>query len=243
MNIEGFDVLLDEEDIIKVEAYKWRLHKCSYKTSGHPYFTSTARIMNGHSAFLHRFLMGCSYKDGYLVDHCNGDTLDCRKQNLRKCTKSQNAMNSKINRTTNSTGYKGIFYVESVNKWGARIKFNQKTVYLGRFSSKEDAIRIYDIAALHYFKEFALLNLPKEIYKNINLEEELLKGNLQKTSVYRGVRRREGKWVAQITYDYKCTHIGNFDSEIEAAKAFDTKNIELRGGKARLNFPLDSISK
>lgn len=48
------------------------------------------------------------------------------------------------------------------------------------------------------------------------------------------------KWVAQIQFHNKRLWVGVFDSEIEAAKAYDVKAKELFGGFARLNLPEDS---
>ena len=42
-----------------------------------------------------------------MVDHINGDRTDNRRINLRACTRSQNAMNTKIP-SDNKFGYKGI---------------------------------------------------------------------------------------------------------------------------------------
>ena len=46
------------------------------------------------------------------------------------------------------------------------------------------------------------------------------------------------KWRASIRIDGRAFFIGNFNTEIEAAKAYDKKCLELRKDFARLNFPL-----
>jgi hypothetical protein len=58
-------------------------------------------------------------------------------------------------------------------------------------------------------------------------------------SVYKGVCRRVGrkKWAAQISRRGRRYHLGYFDSEIEAAKAYDKKARELFGEFAYLNLP------
>jgi len=63
-----------------------------------------------------------------------------------------------------------------------------------------------------------------------------------KTSRYRGVsfNRKTNKFKAVITTKGKQTFLGYFESEVDAAKAYDAACIECRGASALLNFPRDS---
>lgn len=58
-------------------------------------------------------------------------------------------------------------------------------------------------------------------------------------SKYKGVgwRKDVKKWRAQITVNYKNIHLGYFDTEIEAAKAYDVAAHEHFADFAYLNFP------
>lgn len=60
------------------------------------------------------------------------------------------------------------------------------------------------------------------------------------SSKYRGVywNRECQAWRARLWHDKKSQHIGNFKSEIEAAKAFDKRAREV--GRKELNFPRQS---
>lgn len=59
------------------------------------------------------------------------------------------------------------------------------------------------------------------------------------SSIYKGVHwdAERNKWFAQINFNYKKFALGRFDSEVEAALAYDAKARELSGDFARLNFP------
>ena len=56
---------------------------------------------------------------------------------------------------------------------------------------------------------------------------------------FKGITKRKNNWVAQITYNKKHYHIGSYESEEDAAKAYDNKASELFGKHAFLNFPID----
>ncbi len=56
-------------------------------------------------------------------------------------------------------------------------------------------------------------------------------------SEYKGVGRYPQGWRAKITHHYKTLHVGCYNSEIEAARAYDAKAKELFGAFAYLNFP------
>lgn len=60
------------------------------------------------------------------------------------------------------------------------------------------------------------------------------------SSDYIGVywNKQRGKWQAVITNDSKHKHLGFFDSEIDAALAYDRAAFETRGEFASLNFPI-----
>lgn len=63
-------------------------------------------------------------------------------------------------------------------------------------------------------------------------------GNIKATSKYKGVDwcKREKKWRARISSNYKVVYIGYFNCEIKAAKAYDNLAIKLHGKYARLNL-------
>jgi hypothetical protein len=131
--------LIDEEDIPLVSKYNW-------------WMTTNGYVENKNSTLLHNLILSCK-----MVDHIDGNKLDNRKSNLRKCTKAQNAVNSKI-RSTNTSGYRGLWWRDSRKRWVARIMVDGKHLWLGSFKKKTDAAKAYNDAAVKYFGEFARLN-------------------------------------------------------------------------------------
>lgn len=109
-------------------------------------------------AYLHRVIMGA--KKGEFVDHKNQNTLDCRDDNLRIATRSQNAANSEGRRRHNSSGFKGVTWSQPSRKWAAKITKDGWRYHLGVFQHKHRAAIAVDRAALALFGEFAGLNFP-----------------------------------------------------------------------------------
>ena len=60
---------------------------------------------------------------------------------------------------------------------------------------------------------------------------------VRNTSRYRGVswHKQKSKWVAQIGIDGSTKHLGYFESEEDAARAYDAEATDL--GRTTLNFP------
>lgn len=106
--------------------------------------------------YLHKMII---VTDSY-VDHRNGNKLDCRRENLRLATNSQNMYN-RGKTLANTSGYKGVF--KNRNLWMARIKVDKKPIYIGSFATKQEAALKYDMAAKKYHGEFARLNFNLEL--------------------------------------------------------------------------------
>lgn len=70
----------------------------------------------------------------------------------------------------------------------------------------------------------------------MNNRKQIRKQN-NASSIYKGAsfHKQTGKWIARIKINGNSIYIGLFPSEIEAAKAYDKKAIELFGEFAHLN--------
>jgi HNH endonuclease/AP2 domain len=83
------------------------------------------------------------------IDHINGDRDDNRWINLRQVTASVNMKNLPLPRT-NKSGTPGVIWHKRDEKWQASIKVDRRTVHLGYFESKQDAIAARKVAERQY---------------------------------------------------------------------------------------------
>jgi hypothetical protein len=89
------------------------------------------------------------------IDHINRNPDDNRISNLRAATSLQNSRN-KGEYVNNKSGYRGVTWHKSSNKWMAQIKFNRKNIHLGLFSCPKKAGDAYIKAAKEYYgREYA----------------------------------------------------------------------------------------
>lgn len=91
------------------------------------------------------------------VDHVNMDGLDNRRANLRCCNRSQNNCNRKV-RSDSKIGLKGVRYQHhprSKKKFGASIRINGVSKYLGAYWTAEEAHAAYVAAQPPLHKEFS----------------------------------------------------------------------------------------
>jgi hypothetical protein len=73
------------------------------------------------------------------VDHINGNRTDNRWCNLRAADPNINAKNAR-KRKDGNTPVTGIGYVKRLKKWRVRVNHCGKPIYLGIYSSLEDAM-------------------------------------------------------------------------------------------------------
>lgn len=148
ITIGGTLVVIDDGFYSTYMKYKWFLIKQNL---------SIVAQVDGKTVYLHRMITGCP--ENLVVDHINHDRLDNRLINLRVCSRSDNQRNRYASRN-NRTGYKGVFHStgQGERPYEARIQYNGKKKYLGRFNSAYSAAMAYNIAARSYYGNFAMLN-------------------------------------------------------------------------------------
>ncbi len=150
----GLSAKVDAADYEWLSQWKW----CVIKTSTAYYAVrSVWHKVDKRYYFLlmHRVIMGLEREDKRVVDHIEtGNTLDNRRSNLRIATRSQNNCNSR-KRRNNSSGYKGVSFHKQSGKWIALIGMDGKDIFLGSYSTPEEAYAVYCEATKKYHGEFA----------------------------------------------------------------------------------------
>lgn len=101
---------------------------------------------------MHRELLGLRCGDGMEVDHADGDGLNNRRENLRCCSRSQNAKNRKKS-LHGTTPFKAVY--REGRKFRARITVDGVRLHVGTFNTAEEAHVAYVEAARKYHGEFA----------------------------------------------------------------------------------------
>jgi hypothetical protein len=90
------------------------------------------------------------------IDHIDGNRSNNLVSNLREANNAQNNRNTKL-RTSNTTGFKGVYLHNQNNRFVARITVNYKCISLGCYKTAEEASQAYKKAALELHGSFARL--------------------------------------------------------------------------------------
>lgn len=153
--------LVDDEDYDDLIQFSWYVFDRKRNRTVYAYrFVPLGNKRKGTWEYMHKRITG--YEQ---TDHENGNGLDNQRSNLRDARNADNRANTLKQRGNYSSLYKGVCWNKSRNKWKASIQVDNQRKHLGRFTDELAAAKAYDRAAIKYFGEFALTNLPKESYK------------------------------------------------------------------------------
>lgn len=139
---QGQITIIDAQDWDLVKNYRWCL-----SSKRHLKYAITPQNIK-----MHRLIL--TVPMGKFVDHIDHNPLNNRRNNLRECTNAENNRNSRI-RNDNTSGFKGVYYDKTKQRFRAIIKINDKQIHVGYFRTPEEASKSYKQAAIKYHGEFA----------------------------------------------------------------------------------------
>jgi hypothetical protein len=146
---QGKVAVVDDTDAPLVKRYNWHALQ-----DGNTWYA--ARKDGERKILMHRQLMGVT-DSAIRVDHRDRDGLNNSRANLRKATKSQNALNA-VRPTGNESRYIGVR--RAGLKWRARASWDGMRWDCGTYDTQEEAARAYDDFQRKYNPDFARLNFP-----------------------------------------------------------------------------------
>lgn len=136
----------DLEDYDKIKDYCWRENKQGYLV---------AYNNNHKEIIMHRLIMDC-YSENQ-IDHQKHNKLDNRKEMLRIVTNQQNSLNSPV-QINNKSSVTGVHFEKNTRKWYTYISYKNKRIFLGRYDSFNDAVKIRKEAEEKYFGKYSYDN-------------------------------------------------------------------------------------
>ena len=143
MNSETKALVSDEDFIFLQLLTSWKLREDGY-----------VYALSGYNTTLHRIVASRMGLNPDIVDHEDRVRHTCQRDNLRPATAFENTIHAGLQ---SGRKYKGVKQLKA-NLFEARIIVSGKYKYLGRFSNEETAARAYNVAALRYHGNRAVLN-------------------------------------------------------------------------------------
>lgn len=208
---------------------------------------------DGKRVLLSRFLVN-SPLDHFVIFK-SGNRLDFRRENLKIIHKSENYYHHS---TRKSSIYHGVHYNSTANRWVVSLILQGELIRDHYYKNESDAglaaeyqMRIHDFSSSTF--NFLTLSNQEVIAQYNALRDKFGKSRKEiKTKAQQGIkpkkatvsqhvgvsfdkRGRKKPRSAKIKYQGKKIYLGSYYTEIEAAKAYNIKALEIYGPTAKLN--------
>lgn len=116
------------------------------------------RHLNSIRTYLHHLVIGLPSSKKWMICFKDGNTLNCQRENLQYIRKSDNTQrHSKPQKQRKiSSRYLGVSFRPA--HYQAQIRYEGKTIYIGKYENEIDAAKAYNNYAKRLFGEKAKLN-------------------------------------------------------------------------------------
>ncbi len=142
--------------------YKISMKKWNLRWAGKEAFTTINYRENGKINSLHGGFFNKDFRAHRIawliyygewpknqIDHINQDPTDNRIENLRDVTQLENLKNQAL-RSTNKSGYTGVGFEKSKQKYRARVQINNSRKHIGYYNTIEEAVAARAVANINY---------------------------------------------------------------------------------------------
>lgn len=154
----------------------------------------------------------------FCVDHIkNQEKANNCIWNLQIITNRHNISKDRIN---NTSKYTGVSWVKEKKKFVASIQIEKKQNKLGYFNNEYDAHLAYQ-KALYNYETFGILPFK---------EKRVFSSNYTGVSWYKSLN----KWKCAIVFNKKIKHIGYFENELDAHKAYLNAEKQIKEGAFKI---------
>jgi hypothetical protein len=154
------------------------------------------------------------------VDHINNDKLDNRRENLHFATPSENSRN-RTKKEGSTSKYYGVSFNNEGKKWICKFNNKESKIENFMFEKEDHAAYWYDVLMKEEFGlEYVKLN-------NIAKPDDFIVPTKRVKNTRSIYQVPSGKYQAKIGFNGELIYIGSYNTEEEAAKAYDEKKAEL----------------
>jgi len=249
---QGKVAIIDDREYELVNKYKWHAHFKHGKWDA-------ATAINYSTLTMGRLLLGLMPGDKKRMEYLNGDKLDNRRANIRIEVKNRAIFYDDYVEIDVGHGLKTIVdkadydLIKDYTWFAAK---NTDKIRYAQTNIKKDGK--YTIIHLHWLilsdipigmvrdhingdgldnrRDNLRICKPKHNSRNQKRHRDAVHSKY-KGVTYNGQSNRRRPWVSRIIVDYKQIYLGYYETELEAAKAYDVGAKRYFGEYARLNFP------
>lgn len=148
------EAVIDACDAERVARHRWYAHRNPGARPGSDlYVRSIGAYRETGSPWLHRFIVGA--ERGKVVDHTNHAPLDCRRANLRTCSRFENEQNRAGASSHSKTGVRNVSWNKRTKSFDVRVVAFGKRHRFGGFSTLAEAASAAESARNELHGSFA----------------------------------------------------------------------------------------